>query len=79
MANTSNLGHPVQSIRLSLKKDITAEQIQQALGEIYKAAGCHRCGLLGFDVRLQVIDPPLQSQFDKIGGVAGVSALGVRA
>ena len=73
-------GRPTQILEFAIEKRITAENIDGLLKKVYVLAGCRNCGLLGFDVRLHVIDPETRTQFQGIDGLVGVTtSLGAHA
>jgi hypothetical protein len=59
-------------IDLEISPTITPDRIQAVLERIYKLAGCPACGLGGFDVRLNVIQPEL-AELRQIEGIHNVT------
>ena len=64
-----------RNVRLSLKPDITSEQVSKTLAEIYRLSGCLACGIRGIDVVLHGGDPEIDV-LGKLGGIAGVEVRG---
>jgi len=57
-----------RSVRLTLKPDVSSEQLGKVLAEIYRLSGCLACGIRGIDVILHGGDPELAG----LGKLAGV-------
>lgn len=78
MADKQALGRATQRLNFSLDKTITSKSIDAILQKVYIEAGCRACGLLGFDIRFQVIDPESLGAFQGIEKLVNVSAAGPR-
>lgn len=65
-SHTAGLG--TGTLQLTFKEGITAKSVHDALDRIFKLHGCISCGLLGIDLRLQVVDPAIK-QIQVIEGV----------
>ena len=64
-----------RNVRLSLKPEITSDQVAKTLAEIYRLSGCLACGIRGIDIVLHGGDPELDL-LGKLGGVAHVEVQG---
>ena len=69
-----NVGDVPRTITFSLEKGVTRKTIDALFERVYNLAGCRNCGLMGFDIHLQVVDPAIRSEFKGIEGVVDVSA-----
>jgi hypothetical protein len=72
MATTKN-ALAGKSITLTFHEGVKASEIQATLEKIYKESGCLACGLVGFDLRFDVVsNPPLFERFADIRAVRNV-------
>ncbi len=55
-----------KSLTLQFNGKVTPEVVQRTLTEIYHMAGCTTCGLLGWDLRLQLGDPEIGALSGKL-------------
>jgi len=62
-----------RTIELQVSPNITSDQVNQMLQNIYKLAGCPSCGLLGYDLAIRVLPPEIEKarimeleQFDTV-------------
>ena len=78
MADKQNLGRATQRLNFSFEKGITPKSIEAILQKVYLEAGCRSCGLLGFDIRFQVIDPESLAAFQGIDHLVDVRTTGPR-
>jgi hypothetical protein len=62
-----------RTLTFAVERNITSKNIQALLERVYGMAGCRTCGLLGFDIRLHVVDPAIRTEFKGIDGLADVS------
>lgn len=68
-----SIGDVPKALTFSLEKSVTRDAIQALLEKVYTMAGCRNCGLLGYDVRLQVVNPAIRTDFKGIDGVVDVT------
>ena len=61
------IGDVPKRLTFSLEKGVTRDDIQKLLEKVYTKAGCRNCGLLGYDVHLQVVDPVIRTEFKSLG------------
>jgi hypothetical protein len=66
-------GRPQQLLTFAVEEQITSKNIQKLLERVYVLAGCRDCGLVGYDVRLQLVNPAIRTEFKGIEGVADVN------
>jgi hypothetical protein len=66
---------PARVLNFTVDKAITPADINTILEKVYRLAGCRGCGLVGFDVRLQVADPALRQEFEGIKGLVNVATI----
>ncbi|HUV97759.1 MAG TPA: hypothetical protein VMV98_09835 [Acidobacteriaceae bacterium] len=68
MPEGSKLHGPVH---LTVKENISLEQLQSIIGTIVGLSGCRTCGIMGIDLRLSG-EPVEASQIAKLPGVQSV-------
>lgn len=69
-----HVGDVPKALTFSVERSVTPKTIQTLLERVYVMAGCRNCGLLGFDIRFQVVDPAIRTEFKGIDGLVDVSA-----
>ena len=58
-------------VHITVRENISLEQLQGIIGTIVGLSGCRTCGILGIDLRLSG-DPVEASQITKLPGVQSV-------